>query len=52
MTARIYSLHPIEGFTPVTLSGHKNYVIGAYFSADQETVSKLVLVILIIREKN
>lgn len=39
MTARIYSLHPIEEFTPITLAGHRNYVIGAYFSSDQETVS-------------
>ncbi|CAG8579166.1 16574_t:CDS:2 [Rhizophagus irregularis] len=38
MTARIYSLHPIEGFTPITLAGHRNYVIGAYFSSDQETI--------------
>ncbi|GBB93196.1 hypothetical protein RclHR1_02130009 [Rhizophagus clarus] len=38
MTAKIYSLHPMEGFTPITLSGHRNYVIGAYFSADQETI--------------
>ncbi|CAG8552856.1 23585_t:CDS:2 [Dentiscutata erythropus] len=43
MTAKLHSLFPIEDFATVTLSGHKNYVIGAYFSKDQNmiyTVSK------------
>lgn len=43
LTARIWSLNPEEGFTPTVLSGHKQAVIGAWFSEDQEkiyTVSK------------
>ncbi|KAK3722040.1 hypothetical protein QZH41_020155 [Actinostola sp. cb2023] len=31
MTARIYSLNPMENFVPVTLSGHRNTVIGCLF---------------------
>ena len=30
MTAKIYSLNSIEGFIPITLTGHRDYVIGAY----------------------
>ncbi|CAG8782421.1 27451_t:CDS:2, partial [Racocetra persica] len=43
MTAKLHSLFPTEDFTTVTFSGHKNYVVGAYFSKDQNmiyTVSK------------
>ena len=38
LTARIWSVNPEEGFTPTVLSGHKQAVIGAWFSADQETI--------------
>ncbi|XP_031564589.1 periodic tryptophan protein 2 homolog [Actinia tenebrosa] len=31
MTARIYSLDPMENFKPVTLSGHRNTVVGCFF---------------------
>lgn len=43
LTARIWSLDAEEGFTPTVLSGHKQAVVGAWFSEDQEaiyTVSK------------
>ncbi|ORY71589.1 WD40-repeat-containing domain protein [Pseudomassariella vexata] len=43
LTARIWSLNPEEGFTPTVLSGHKQGIVGAWFSKDQEkiyTVSK------------
>lgn len=43
LTARIWSLNPEDGFTPTVLSGHKQAVVGAWFSEDQEiiyTVSK------------
>ncbi|TQV92053.1 hypothetical protein V2A60_004358 [Cordyceps javanica] len=43
LTARIWSVGAEEGFTPTVLSGHKQPVIGAWFSANQEiiyTVSK------------
>ncbi|KAM5342646.1 hypothetical protein ACJ41O_013612 [Fusarium nematophilum] len=38
LTARIWSLDPEEGFTPTVLSGHKQAVIGAWFSENQETI--------------
>lgn len=43
LTARIFSLDPEEGFVPTTLSGHREGVLGAFFSNDQEkiyTISK------------
>lgn len=38
LTARIWSLDPEEGFVPTTLAGHREGVLGAYFSKDQETI--------------
>ena len=38
LTARIWSLDPEEGFVPTTLGGHRDSVIEAWFSRDQETV--------------
>ena len=38
LTARIWSLDPIEGFVPTTLAGHREGVMGAWFSKDQETI--------------
>lgn len=38
LTARIWSLDPEDGFTPTVLSGHKQAVVGAWFSKDQETI--------------
>ncbi|CCG83142.1 U3 snoRNP-associated protein Utp1 [Taphrina deformans PYCC 5710] len=38
LTARIYSLDPEEGFVATTLGGHRDAVIDAYFSSDQETI--------------
>ncbi|KXX74157.1 Periodic tryptophan protein 2 [Madurella mycetomatis] len=38
LTARIWSLNPEEGFTPTVLSGHRQGVVGAWFSKDQETI--------------
>ncbi|KAH8591439.1 periodic tryptophan protein-like protein 2 [Bisporella sp. PMI_857] len=43
LTAKIWSLDPEEGFQPTTLAGHKDSVLGAYFTKDQEkiyTISK------------
>lgn len=31
MTSRIFSLFPRNDFTPITLSGHRNSVVGSYF---------------------
>lgn len=38
LTARIWSLEAEEGFVPTVLSGHKQAVVGAWFSEDQETI--------------
>lgn len=39
LTARIWSLSLHEGFVPTILAGHREAVIGAWFSGDQEAVS-------------
>ncbi|KAI5852995.1 WD40-repeat-containing domain protein [Morchella snyderi] len=38
LTAKVFSLNPMEGFLPTSLAGHKDAVIGSYFSKDQETI--------------
>lgn len=38
LTARIWSVEAEEGFTPTVLGGHKQGVIGTWFSEDQETI--------------
>ncbi|KAF2841316.1 WD40 repeat-like protein [Patellaria atrata CBS 101060] len=38
LTARIWSLVPEEGFVPTTLAGHRQGMIAAWFSKDQETI--------------
>lgn len=38
LTARVWSLDQEEGFMPTVLSGHRQAVVGAYFSKDQETI--------------
>ncbi|KAJ9139470.1 Periodic tryptophan protein 2 [Pleurostoma richardsiae] len=38
MTARIWSLDAEEGFTPTVLSGHRQGVVAAWFSKNQETI--------------
>ncbi|KAF2455633.1 WD40-repeat-containing domain protein [Lineolata rhizophorae] len=38
LTARIWSLNPMDGFEPTTLVGHRQAVRGAWFSKDQETI--------------
>lgn len=38
MTARLFTLDPLEGFRPKTFAGHKSAVVGAYFSLDGEIV--------------
>ncbi|KAI9780095.1 MAG: hypothetical protein M1816_003180 [Peltula sp. TS41687] len=40
LTARIFSLDPEPDFVPTTLAGHREAVVGAWFSKDQETVKK------------
>ncbi|KAF8476904.1 quinon protein alcohol dehydrogenase-like superfamily [Kalaharituber pfeilii] len=38
LTAKVFSLNPVEGFVPTSLAAHKGSVIGTYFSHDQETI--------------
>lgn len=38
LTVRIWSLTSEDGFIPTVLSGHRQAVVGAYFSKDQETI--------------
>lgn len=38
MTARLFTLNPVEGFRPKTFAGHRDAVLGAYFSSDGKTV--------------
>ncbi|KAL9710292.1 U3 snoRNP protein [Leucoagaricus gongylophorus] len=38
MTARLYTLHPLDGFRPKTFAGHKDAVMNAYFSQDEKTI--------------
>jgi periodic tryptophan protein 2 len=40
MTARLYTLNPLEGFEPKKFSGHRDVVINAFFSEDEKTVSQ------------
>jgi periodic tryptophan protein 2 len=39
MTARLYTLDPLDGFRPKTFAGHKNAVLNAYFSSNSKSVS-------------
>ena len=38
MTARLFTLNPVEGFRPKTFAGHRDAVVGAYFSSKSNTV--------------
>jgi len=43
MTARLFTLDPLEGFRPKTFAGHRDVLLGAYFSADGKSVRSLWL---------
>ncbi|KAG6837084.1 hypothetical protein H0H93_014976 [Arthromyces matolae] len=38
MTARLFTLDPLEGFRPKTFSGHKDAVVAAFFSVDGSSI--------------
>ncbi|GAA5980269.1 hypothetical protein JCM5350_000893 [Sporobolomyces pararoseus] len=38
MTARLYTLYPVEGYRPKTFAGHRDHVLAAYFSKDHKTI--------------
>jgi hypothetical protein len=42
MTARLFTLDPLEDFRPKTFAGHRDAVIGAYFSSDGFNVRDLL----------
>ena len=44
MTARLFTLNPLEGFRPKTFAGHRDAVLAAYFSADGTSVNGRALV--------
>lgn len=50
MTARLFTLNPLAGFRPKTFTGHKDAVMGAYFSSDGTTVSKIKILWLFHNE--
>lgn len=38
MTARLFTLDPLEGFRPLTFAGHREAVLSAHFAADCRSV--------------
>ncbi|KAG8988141.1 hypothetical protein FRB93_004296 [Tulasnella sp. JGI-2019a] len=38
MTARLYTLDPLEDYRPKTFAGHRDVVLKAFFSKDQKTI--------------
>ncbi|KAJ1863412.1 U3 snoRNP protein [Coemansia sp. RSA 989] len=38
MTTKIFSVNPIEGFKPTTLTGHRYAVVGSWFSKDMRAI--------------
>ncbi|KAJ1930134.1 U3 snoRNP protein, partial [Linderina macrospora] len=38
MATKIYSVDPIEGFTPTTLTGHRYAVVGSWFTNDMRAI--------------
>lgn len=40
MTTRVYSLHPLKGFHPLTLSGHRDLVVMCQFAKDSNLVPR------------
>lgn len=38
LSARVFSVDPHPNFHPVTLAGHRDYVVGAFFSADDKEI--------------
>lgn len=41
LTARIWSLYPEQGFVATNLSGHRDSLLGAWFTKNQEAVQIL-----------
>lgn len=41
MTARLYTLDPLDDFRPKTFAGHRSAVLNAYFSSNSKSVSAI-----------
>ena len=39
MTARVFSIDPVVGFVPVTLTGHRNAIVNCFFEVNSLKVS-------------
>ena len=39
MSARVYSIAPMDGFKPFVVTGHKNAIVGCFFDKDSLDVS-------------
>lgn len=39
MTSRIFSIDPVVGFVPVTLTGHRNAIVNCFFEENSLKVS-------------
>jgi hypothetical protein len=51
MTARLYSLHPLEGYRPLTFAGHRDAIVGAYISTNSKAVRHLQIQLIISQRK-
>ncbi|TDH70720.1 hypothetical protein CCR75_004241 [Bremia lactucae] len=38
LSARVFSVNPYENFKPLTLSGHRDVVVGAFFAQDDQSI--------------
>ncbi|KAG8928017.1 hypothetical protein FRC00_001884, partial [Tulasnella sp. 408] len=38
MTARLFTLDPLEGYRPKTFTGHRDIILRAYFSSDHKSI--------------
>jgi hypothetical protein len=45
MTARLWTLDPLEGFKPKSFGGHRDVVLGAWFSKDEKTVRLISMIV-------
>jgi periodic tryptophan protein 2 len=47
MTARLWTLDPLEGFKPKSFGGHRDVVLGAWFSKDEKTVRLTRMIVIV-----
>lgn len=49
MTARIFSVNPVIGFVPFTLTGHRNALVNSFFEENSLNVSLKQSGIVLVR---